>query len=71
MVLPSNLGDGALGSLDSVHLAHARIDLREQVRHVQAAKAHGRRGTIVPTGVAGLRGLPYCSGTRHTVHLRL
>jgi len=57
-------GGDLLGSLDSIHVAHAHIDLREQVRRIQAAEVpflhHERlpdhRGDSVTT-LEALRGV--------------
>jgi hypothetical protein len=42
------LGGDLLGGLDSVHIPHPRIDLREQVRGVQAAEALFRHQEHLP-----------------------
>jgi hypothetical protein len=44
--LPS--GGDLLGSLDSVHIPHPRVDLREQVRRIQPAEAALRHHEHLP-----------------------
>jgi hypothetical protein len=56
-------GGDLLGSLDSVHIPHPRVDLREQVRRIQPAEA-ALRQAAAPYAPSSRSRTTFCGSKR-------